>query len=920
MKKKLFGGLAVIFLIIILSSNCVFGATGQDMVNFIKGAGLLGKPYSSSNRLGPNSFDCSGFVWYVCSNVGIDMSSGNTSSQLKYGTAVDHSSLKSLNDCSNLQIGDLIFFDYGGDGITDHVAIYSGNGNVIHAITRGVTENPLTWTTGMASGQMFYQAACAVRRVANSSSTHTHSYDGAYYEAAHPHREYQVCGCGATRYTGATGYMSSCSVCNPPLTVAKWVECKRYCAVNSGQTVNLYKNPTDTSRSDYFSNGQKFWSWRYAVLSNGTIRYEVETANNGIMYFDETGKMSVNVIHTMTAGRGCDAAHPHARYSLCECGYKEYTGAYDTVADCDICNPSYTLTYDAHGGSGAPQPQKYKKNDSVSVSSAIPYKEGAVFLGWAASPTATTAAYVGGDVFTMSGRDTVLYAVWANKQGQCGDNAYYTIDDDWTLTIGGTGDMYDYASELDVPWYNQREQIQKVVMNEGITSIGDYAFYGCTEVGEINIPNGIRRLGDYSFHRFGNNVSVYFPDSISEFGNYILGDNYVNDNYEYEINGIIHLRIPSNASDIIATLNVYKCGKLKTIECSENNPYYFVENNLLISMDKTTLCYCPGSTDNINIPNYITKLGECSFGYNTYEYIDIPQYINSFEDLVFVSAKIKSVTLPKNIECIPTGTFMCSQLEYINIPENVKQIGEGAFYASKIKSIELPSNLIYVDDIAFFNCPFLNSVYIHNDKIEFGIDVFVKYSGYVNHFGFNYPKESSWPFDVTVYAPEDSTAEKYVSQYYQEDWQYTDIKNISFVPLSEAPAPPTPIPTEAPTVNPTAAPAPTTVPTATPSATEEPVDKPNSDSPSEPDEYDAIIESFDENEVAITSNFSGAAKLLVAKYRSGMLVDCEIVNLSLSEGPARIPLQNDMIADAGESVKIMIWDTNMRPYNVAIRD
>ena len=872
MKKKLFGGLAVIFLIIILSSNCVFGATGQDMVNFIKGADLLGKPYSSSNRLGPNSFDCSGFVWYVCSNVGINMSSGNTSSQLKYGTAVDHSSLKSSNDCSNLQIGDLIFFDYGGDGITDHVAIYSGNGNVIHAITRGVTENPLTWTTGMASGQMFYQAACAVRRVANSSSTHTHSYGGAYYEAAHPHREYQVCGCGATRYTGATGYMSSCSVCNPPLTVAKWVECKRYCAVNSGQTVNLYKNPTDTSRSDYFSKGQKFWSWRYAVLSNGTIRYEVETANNGIMYFDETGKMNVNVIHTTTVGRGCDSAHPHARYSLCECGYKEYTGAYDTVADCDICNPSYTLTYDANGGSGAPQPQKYKKNDSVSVSSAIPYKEGAVFLGWAASPTATTAAYVGGDVFTMSGRDTVLYAVWANKQGQCGDNAYYTIDDDWTLTIGGTGDMYDYKGDniisgSNAPWVISNKYIKKIVINNGITSIGDWAFNGLTYVQSINIPDSVISIGQYSLSYLGDDLCLEIPDSVV-----IIDPNALTNIIGY--GGITHIRIPKNM--INADNIVRRLRELKSITCSEENPNYCVENGMLLSKDRKRLIACPPETDANNIPDSVKEINMAAFSYN----------------------KTTNIIFSNNVDTISELAFAYSDIQCIMLPKNVKEIKE----------------------LAFYNCPFLNEVYLYNENVAIGDDVFIKWAEHVNDFGCNYPKESEWPFDITVYAPEDSTAEEYVNQYYRDDWKYTDIKNISFVPLSEAPAPPTPIPTEAPTVNPTAAPEPTTAPTAMPSATEEPVDKPNSDSPSEPDEYDVIIESFDGNEVAITSNFSGAAKLLVAKYRSGMLVDCEIVNLSLSEGPARIPLQNDMTADAGESVKIMIWDTNMRPYNVEIRD
>lgn len=831
MKKKLItiSALCIIF-ICITPLTTAFGVSGSDIVNEARRWCDVYSPYQLGARGdgGPGSpVDCSGLTLQVYGKFGISLPH-SVKDQATYGTRVSYTP----GNYSILQPGDLLIMNNYG-----HCGIYSGNGNIIHASSGyygKVVEVPMSqWADSVIN---------EVRRLIGGSSEHTHSYGGAYYEAAHPHREYQVCGCGATRYTGATGYMSSCSVCNPPLTVAKWVECKRYCAVNSGQTVNLYKNPTDTSRSDYFSKGQKFWSWRYAVLSNGTIRYEVETANNGIMYFDETGKMSVNVIHTTTAGRGCDAAHPHARYSLCECGYKEYTGAYDTVADCDICNPSYTLTYDANGGSGAPQQQKYKENDSVSVSTAIPYKEGAVFLGWANSPTATTAAYVGGDVFTMSGRDTVLYAVWASKQGQCGDNAYYTIDDDWTLTIGGTGDMYDYASELEVPWYNQREQIQKVVMNEGITSIGDYAFYGCANVNGLNIPTTVITMGYGCLSDFGNNIDLHIPNTVLNFKSGSL--RYINARKIY---------LPKTFSDVNES-GLYLCFNLEEIEIDSDNPYFFIDNNMIINKEKTKIYLCPAKTKIVNIPNYINEIGDRAFAF--------------------------------------------SLIDNIIIPENVEIIGERAF----------------------FNCPYLNTVYITGSDTQLGEHIFNKYSGYVNKFGCSYPQYSNWPFDVTVYAPEGSTAEEYVSQYYQEDWQYTDIKNISFIPLSEAPAPPTPIPTEAPTINPTAAPAPTTAPTARPIATEEPIDKPNSDSPSEPDEYDVIIESFDGNEVAITSNFSGAAKLLVAKYRGGMLVDCEIVNLSLSEGPARIPLQNDMTVDAGENVKIMIWDTNMRPYNVEIRD
>lgn len=126
------------------------------LVGFIR-ANCMGRPYSSENRLGPESFDCSGLIWYACSNVGIEMSSGGTDSQLEYGKPID---------MSELMPGDLIFFDYENDGVTDHAAVYSGNGNIIHATRSSVRETPLDSPTGVYENQTFRDTAAATRRVA----------------------------------------------------------------------------------------------------------------------------------------------------------------------------------------------------------------------------------------------------------------------------------------------------------------------------------------------------------------------------------------------------------------------------------------------------------------------------------------------------------------------------------------------------------------------------------------------------------------------------------------------------------------------------------------------------------------------------------------------------------------------------------
>ena len=64
--------------------------------------------------------------------------------------------------------------------------------------------------------------------------------------------------------------------------------------------------------------------------------------------------------------------------------------------------------------------------------------------------------------------------------GSCGENITWTLDDSGVLTISGTGAMADYASASAAPWYSSRSNITKVVIENGITTIGDRAFYNAT--------------------------------------------------------------------------------------------------------------------------------------------------------------------------------------------------------------------------------------------------------------------------------------------------------------------------------------------------------------------------------------------------------------------------------------------------------
>lgn len=109
---------------------------------------------------------------------------------------------------------------------------------------------------------------------------------------------------------------------------------------------------------------------------------------------------------------------------------------------------------------------------------------------------------------------------------QVGDNITWNLTDS-VLTISGTGEMEDYADTYYVPWYSNRESIKSAIIEDGVTSIGDYAFYNCVNLTSIEIPNGVTSIGDGAFDgcRNLNTITNYAtipqpldPDGISVFG------------------------------------------------------------------------------------------------------------------------------------------------------------------------------------------------------------------------------------------------------------------------------------------------------------------------------------------------------------------------------------------------------------------
>ena len=227
-------------------------------------------------------------------------------------------------------------------------------------------------------------------------------------------------------------------------------------------------------------------------------------------------------------------------------------------------NVTYTVKYNANGGTGAPSAQTKYQDVDLTLSSVIPEKTGYSFKGWATSVSGSV-AYRAGSIYTANA-DVVLYALWSKDpiKGTCG-SLKWTLDDDGTLTITGSGAMPDFTNESSAPWLAHADSIKSVVIGDGITSIGSSAFYNCTALLSVTIPNGVTSIGDEAFCGCDSLTSVTIGDSVTSIGDdafydcqkltiYGYKDSYINNYAEQNELQFIELDSDTKSNEIILVI------------------------------------------------------------------------------------------------------------------------------------------------------------------------------------------------------------------------------------------------------------------------------------------------------------------------------------------------------------------------------
>ncbi|MDR0798223.1 MAG: leucine-rich repeat protein [Dysgonamonadaceae bacterium] len=228
----------------------------------------------------------------------------------------------------------------------------------------------------------------------------------------------------------------------------------------------------------------------------------------------------------------------------------------------------------------------------------------------------------------------------AQTSGTCGDNLTWTITGSGryqTLTISGTGEMDNYFSGGPIsPWY-YNTSLETIVIEDGVTSIGSWAFLNCQHITSISIPNSVASIGAGAFNSCSDLISVIIPSGVPSIGDYTFTS----------------------------------CYKLTSITIP----------NSVTSIGKWAFVDCDGLTS-ITIPESVKFIGEYAFYHSNFlTSIIIPNGVLSIGKRTFYACyHLTSVIIPNSVLSIGEGAFeACYGLTSVTIPNSVTSIGDDAF-------------------------------------------------------------------------------------------------------------------------------------------------------------------------------------------------------------------------------------------------
>ena len=256
--------------------------------------------------------------------------------------------------------------------------------------------------------------------------------------------------------------------------------------------------------------------------------------------------------------------------------------------------------------------------------------------------------------------------------GSAGTNATWTFDSETkVLTVSGTGPMKDGYSPSMAITNGFEWNVGTIIIEQGITKIGDYAFSNCWAT-SVTIPDSVTSIGNSAFQSCSKLTSITIPNSVTSIGTSAF----------YYCFALTSMTIPASVISI-GTRAFAGLDKITEIVVSPDNPNYASIDGILYNKSLTILHTAPsGYAGNLVIPAGVNSIGDYAFekcsGLTS---ITIPDSVTSIGIYAFENCSgLTSIIISKNVTTIQLRTFKnCSGLTSITIPDRVKSIGIDAF-------------------------------------------------------------------------------------------------------------------------------------------------------------------------------------------------------------------------------------------------
>ncbi|MBR6271049.1 MAG: leucine-rich repeat domain-containing protein [Lachnospiraceae bacterium] len=215
-------------------------------------------------------------------------------------------------------------------------------------------------------------------------------------------------------------------------------------------------------------------------------------------------------------------------------------------------------------------------------------------------------------------------------RGSCGPNATYELLTDGTFTVSGTGGMTNYANVRSVPWYNVGSYIRRVVIEDGITKVGNYAFRECHQLSSVSLGSDVEVIGISAFYHCSGLKTVIFPDSLKSIG----------------------------------TSAFFWCPRIESITLPDN----------LTSIGNSAFCFCESLKGTITIPDSVTTMGTYAFeNCQALEKVTIGSGLTRIENNAFSNCfSLTDVLFGNNITSIGSYAFCNAPLNNVVIDGNIE--------------------------------------------------------------------------------------------------------------------------------------------------------------------------------------------------------------------------------------------------------